>query len=75
MACVEACPVYIDPLSKILELRRNQVMIQDQLSGDLRRHLLRHKETGESLEPASFEPTGLGEGIVDPHHGGSHKSR
>ena len=29
MACVEACPVYIDPLSKILELRRNQVMIQD----------------------------------------------
>ncbi|MDZ7761240.1 MAG: heterodisulfide reductase-related iron-sulfur binding cluster [Desulfovermiculus sp.] len=29
MACVEACPVYIDPLHKILELRRNQVMIQD----------------------------------------------
>ena len=29
MACVEACPVYIDPLNKILELRRNQVMIQD----------------------------------------------
>jgi Fe-S oxidoreductase len=29
MACVEACPVYIDPLGKILELRRNQVMIQD----------------------------------------------
>jgi Fe-S oxidoreductase len=29
MACVEACPVYIDPLSKILELRRNEVMMQD----------------------------------------------
>ena len=29
MACVEACPVYIDPLNKILELRRNQVMMQD----------------------------------------------
>jgi Fe-S oxidoreductase len=29
MACVEACPVYIDPLTKILELRRNEVMIQD----------------------------------------------
>jgi Fe-S oxidoreductase len=29
MACVEACPVSIDPLSKILELRRNEVMIQD----------------------------------------------
>lgn len=29
MACVEACPVYIDPLNKILELRRNEVMIQD----------------------------------------------
>jgi Fe-S oxidoreductase len=29
MACVEACPVYIDPLGKILELRRNEVMIQD----------------------------------------------
>lgn len=29
MACVEVCPVYIDPLSKILELRRNEVMIQD----------------------------------------------
>ncbi len=29
MACVEACPVYIDPLQKILELRRNQVMIHD----------------------------------------------
>jgi len=29
MACVEACPVSIDPLSKILELRRNEVMMQD----------------------------------------------
>lgn len=29
MACVESCPVLIDPLSKILELRRNQVMIHD----------------------------------------------
>lgn len=29
MACVEACPVFIDPLGKILELRRNEVMIQD----------------------------------------------
>ncbi len=29
MACVEACPVYIDPLAKILQLRRNEVMIQD----------------------------------------------
>jgi Fe-S oxidoreductase len=24
MACVEVCPVSIDPLSKILELRRNE---------------------------------------------------
>ncbi len=29
MACVEVCPVSIDPLHKILELRRNEVMIQD----------------------------------------------
>lgn len=29
MACVEVCPVFIDPLNKILELRRNEVMIQD----------------------------------------------
>jgi Fe-S oxidoreductase len=29
MACVEVCPVYIDPLNKILELRRSEVMIQD----------------------------------------------
>ncbi len=29
MACVEACPVFIDPLNKILELRRNEVMSQD----------------------------------------------
>jgi Fe-S oxidoreductase len=29
MACVEVCPVYIDPLNKIIELRRNEVMIQD----------------------------------------------
>jgi Fe-S oxidoreductase len=29
MACVEVCPVYIDPLNKILGLRRNEVMIQD----------------------------------------------
>lgn len=29
MACVEACPVYIDPLNKIVEMRRNEVMIQD----------------------------------------------
>jgi Fe-S oxidoreductase len=29
MACVESCPALIDPLSKILELRRNQVMIHD----------------------------------------------
>jgi len=29
MACVESCPVLIDPLSKILELRRNEVMIHD----------------------------------------------
>jgi Fe-S oxidoreductase len=29
VACVEACPVYIDPLTKILELRRNEVMMQD----------------------------------------------
>ena len=30
MACVEACPVYIDPLNKILQLRRYEVMDQDQ---------------------------------------------
>ncbi|MBF0277435.1 MAG: (Fe-S)-binding protein [SAR324 cluster bacterium] len=30
MACVEACPVYIDPLNKILQLRRHQVMDQDE---------------------------------------------
>lgn len=30
MACVAACPVQIDPLSKILEMRRNEVMIHDQ---------------------------------------------
>lgn len=29
MACVEVCPVSIDPLSKILEVRRNEVMVQD----------------------------------------------
>ena len=29
MACVESCPALIDPLSKILEIRRNEVMIQD----------------------------------------------
>ena len=29
MACVESCPVMIDPLGKILEIRRNEVMIQD----------------------------------------------
>ncbi len=29
MACVDICPVSIDPLAKILELRRNEVMIQD----------------------------------------------
>lgn len=29
MACVEICPVTIDPLSKILELRRNEMMIHD----------------------------------------------
>jgi Fe-S oxidoreductase/nitrate reductase gamma subunit len=29
MACVEACPVGIDPLEKILEIRRNEVMLQD----------------------------------------------
>jgi Fe-S oxidoreductase/nitrate reductase gamma subunit len=29
MACVESCPVFIDPLSKILEIRRNEAMIHD----------------------------------------------
>lgn len=29
MACVESCPVFIDPLAKILEIRRNEVMIQE----------------------------------------------
>jgi Fe-S oxidoreductase len=29
MACVEICPVLIDPLGKILELRRNETMIHD----------------------------------------------
>jgi len=28
-ACVDACPVYIDPLSKILEARRGEVMMED----------------------------------------------
>lgn len=30
MACVDACPVHIDPLNKIVELRRHEVMVQDQ---------------------------------------------
>jgi len=30
MACVEACPVAVDPLSKILELRRSRVMMHDE---------------------------------------------
>jgi len=30
MACVEACPAFIDPLSKIMDIRRNLVMIHDQ---------------------------------------------
>ncbi len=29
MACVEECPVSIDPLGKILELRRSEVMLED----------------------------------------------
>jgi Fe-S oxidoreductase/nitrate reductase gamma subunit len=29
MACVESCPVFIDPLAKILEIRRNEMMIHD----------------------------------------------
>lgn len=29
MACVEICPALLDPLSKILELRRNEAMIHD----------------------------------------------
>ncbi len=29
MACVEACPAFIDPLAKILEIRRSEVMMQD----------------------------------------------
>jgi Fe-S oxidoreductase len=29
MACVESCPVLIDPLSKILEIRRNEAMIHE----------------------------------------------
>lgn len=29
MACVEACPIQIDQLGKILEMRRNEVMIKD----------------------------------------------
>ena len=29
MACVESCPVLIDPLAKILEIRRNEAMIHD----------------------------------------------
>lgn len=29
MACVESCPALIDPLAKILELRRNEMMIHD----------------------------------------------
>ncbi len=29
MACVEACPAFIDPLGKILEIRRCEVMMQD----------------------------------------------
>ncbi len=29
MACVESCPVCIDPLSKIMEIRRNEAMIHD----------------------------------------------
>ena len=30
MACVEVCPVFIDPLSKIMDIRRNLVMIHDE---------------------------------------------
>lgn len=30
MACVEACPVHIDPLDKIIQLRRHEVLDQDQ---------------------------------------------
>jgi Fe-S oxidoreductase len=30
MACVEACPVDIDQLGKIIQMRRNEVMIQDE---------------------------------------------
>ncbi len=30
MACVEACPAFVDPLGKILEIRRCEVMIQDE---------------------------------------------
>jgi Fe-S oxidoreductase/nitrate reductase gamma subunit len=29
MACVEACPVFIDPLGKVLEIRRCRVMMED----------------------------------------------
>jgi Fe-S oxidoreductase len=30
MACVEACPAFIDPLAKIMGIRRNLVMIHDE---------------------------------------------
>ena len=52
-ACVEQCPVFIDPLSIITGLRQNQVMVEGQMPGEL-------QEALRSIETQG-NPWGLGE--------------
>ena len=61
-ACVEACPVLIEHVDKIVGLRRNLVLEESRFPAELDRRVPGHGGPGQPVGPAAVDPDRLDEG-------------
>ncbi|WP_370518786.1 4Fe-4S dicluster domain-containing protein [Microlunatus sp. Gsoil 973] len=61
-ACVQQCPVDIEHVDHIMDMRRYQVMIESDFPSELNTLFKGLESKGESVEPERPTPDGLGQG-------------
>ena len=63
MACVQACPVFIDPIDTIVDMRRNLVMEQAQMPEAAMNALLSTEQRGHPWRGTTYTRTDWAEGL------------
>ena len=69
-ACVQACPVDIEHVDHVVDLRRHQVLMESEFPARAERAVQGAGDQGQPLEREPAHPDGLGQGPALPGAGG-----